>query len=228
MNPPIYHRIFNYDTNLLPNRYLASLEQGVKTIEEAQKRTGATIGYPGWGLIYHLMLSHLDRSREEIIIETGTNHGCTTIILAQALIDSGCDGKVITVELEPDNVEIARRNFDNAGVSSRIDVRCGNSKEVLPEIIEEIDSLRMVFLDASHLFDDVMFEFESVLPKLTDDALVVLDNTYCIAEPKEDQRVNGALKSIEKRYGGNLINLEFVSWYTPGLAIWQKHPNLNP
>jgi hypothetical protein len=25
-------------------------------------------------------------------------------------------------------------------------------------------------------------------------------------------------------YGGNLINFEFVSWYTPGLAIWQKEP----
>ena len=65
-----------------------------------------------------------------------------------------------------------------------------------------------------------------MLPKLTDDALVIFDNTYRIAEEGEDQRVNGALKAVQARHGGNLVNLEFVSWYTPGLAIWQKQAKL--
>ena len=132
MNSPIYHRMFGYDTNLLPNRHLQSLEQGVNTIEEAREHSGATIGYPGWGLIYHLLLSHLDRGREEILIETGTNFGCTTIILAQALIDAGCQGKVITIELDERNVKVAKRNFEEAGVNSRIDLRCGNSRNLFP------------------------------------------------------------------------------------------------
>ena len=214
--------MFGYDTNILPNKHLAKLEQGVNTIEEARKHTGATIGHPGWGLIYHLLLSHLDRDREEIIIETGTNFGCTTIVLAQALIDSGCKGKVITIELEPENVEIAKRNFVEAGVDSRIDIRCGDSKEILAAMTKEIESTRLVFLDASHLYEDVLFEFESLLPKLNDDAIVLFDNTYQIAEHGEDQRVNGALKTIKEKHGGSLINFESVSWYTPGLAIWQK------
>ena len=54
--------------------------------------------------MYHLLLSHLDRDREEIVIETGTNLGCTTILLAQALIDAGCRGKVITIELDEKNI----------------------------------------------------------------------------------------------------------------------------
>ena len=226
MKTPIYHRMFGYATNLLPNRHLAFLEQGVKTIEEARERTGATIGYPGWGRIYHLLLSHLDRDREEILIETGTNYGCTTIILAQALIDSGCQGKVITIELEEKNVEVAKRNFEEAGVHSRIDLRCGNSREILPEVAQEINTTRFAFLDACHLYDDVVGEFEALFPKLVDDALVLFDNTYRIAEENEDQRVNGALKMILNRHGGNLINLEFVSWFTPGLAMWQKTPGL--
>jgi len=61
---------------------------------------------------------------------------------------------------------------------------------------------------------------------LADDALVLFGNTYQIAEDNEDQRVNGALKTILDRHGGNLINLEFISWYTPGLAIWQQVPTL--
>ncbi|MDH5719779.1 MAG: class I SAM-dependent methyltransferase [Spirochaetia bacterium] len=226
MKKPIYHRIFGYNTNLLPNSHLATLESGVKTIDEARKRTGATIGYPGWTLIYNLLLSHLDREREEVIIETGTNMGCTTIVLAQALIDAGCKGKVITVELDTQNIEIAKKNCKKAGVSSFVDFRFGNTTKIMPDIANEINFTRFAFLDASHLYSDVMFEFETIYPCLTDDALVLFDNTYPLAETGEDKRVNGALKAIKKKYGGNLINLEYVSWFTPGLAIWQKQPNL--
>jgi len=214
--------MFGYDTNLLPSRHLQTLEQGVNTIKEARECTGATIGYPGWGLIYHILLSRLDRDREEILIETGTNFGCTTIILAQALIDASCQGKIITIELDERNVKVAKRNFEEAGVNSRIDLRFGNSRGLFPGVAKEINTTRFAFLAACHFYEDVLFEFESLLPKLADDALVLFDNTYQIAEDNEDQRVNGALKTILERHGGNLINLEFVSWYTPGLAMWQK------
>ena len=68
MKPPKFHRMFNYNLRLLPNPHLATLEADVENIEQAREKTGATIGYPGWGLIYHLLLSHLDRSLEEVII----------------------------------------------------------------------------------------------------------------------------------------------------------------
>lgn len=226
MKPPIFHRMFNYNRNLLPNRHLASLEEGVTSIEQARFKTGATIGYPGWGLIYHLLLSHLDREKNEIIVETGTNWGCTTIILAQALIDTESSGRVITFELDPDNVKRAQDNFVKAGVSERVDLHLGNSLHLLPEVLKNHSGIRVALLDASHLYNDVMSEFEIVLPKLSDDALVIFDNTYKIADEHEDQRVNGALKAILEKFGGNLINLEFVSWFTPGLAIWQRKSTL--
>jgi len=226
MKPPVYHRMFGYNVNVIPNRYLASLEQGVETIEEAQKRTGATIGYPGWGLIYHLLLAHLDRKRTEVIVETGTNWGCTTIMLAQALIDAGCQGRVITFELNPENAAKANANLRAAGVSERVEHYLGDSREMLPKALEHERGIRTAFLDASHLYADVQREFEIVLPMLADDALVIFDNTYRISEEGEDSRVNGFLRDIQSKHGGNLINLEFVSWFTPGLAIWQRKPKL--
>ena len=222
MKPPKFHRMFNYNLRLLPNPHLATLEADVENIEQAREKTGATIGYPGWGLIYHLLLSHLDRSREEVIIETGTNWGCTTIILAQALIDSGCEGQVISFELDPSNVLRAQNNLNAANVSHRVTIEGGDSRKTLPKALELKSGIRFAFLDASHLYDDVKLEFETVLPKLAEDALVIFDNTYCIADKGEDQRVNGFLKDMPSKYGGNLINMEFVSWYTPGLAIWQR------
>lgn len=226
MKPPIYHRMFGYNLGLLPNPQLAVLEHGVTTIEQARQKSGATIGYPGWGLIYHLLLSHLDRSREEIIVETGTNWGCTTIVLAQALIDAGCLGRVITFELDPASAAKAKANWLAAGVAERIELLIGDSRENLPKTLAKITGIRIAFLDASHLYKDVKQEFELVLPKLADDALVIFDNTYRIADEGEDQRVNGFMRDMPGLYGGNLINLEFVSWYTPGLAIWQKRAAL--
>jgi len=227
MKSPIYkYRMFGYKKQLLPNAHLASLEEGVTTIEEARKKTGATIGYPGWGLIYNLLLSHLDRDREEIIIETGTNWGCTTIILAQALKDAGCKGCVYTVEIDPKNIEIAKRNVKQAGLQDYVRFFEGSSLDMLPNMIEKAAPCRFAFLDASHRYQDIMGEFGLILPHITDDAIVLFDNTYDRAEPHENKRVNGALKTILVEQGGNLVNLEFVSWSTPGLAIWQKTPNL--
>lgn len=226
MKPPVFRRMFNYDRSLLPNRRLAELEDGVTSIDEARERSGASIGYPGWGLIYHILLSHLDRDREEILIETGSNQGATTIVLAQALIDAGCRGEVLTFELSEENAAIAARNYDLAGVSSRIKMHKGDVKETFGPIIHDLSGVRFAFLDASHFLDDVLFEFTTLLPHLADDALVLFDNTYCIANAREDQRVNGALKKIKSEFGGNLINLENVSWFTPGLAVWQRTPKL--
>ncbi len=223
MKKPKFFRRFDYDRTLLPNAFLAKLED-VEALEQAKEKTGYTIGYPGWNLIYYILLSHLKPDTWNTIIETGTNIGCSTIILAQALKDSQGDGRVYTVELEAENYERAKAHFAQSGVGDLIDARLGDSKEILKQITQEVSGVRTAFLDASHLLDDVLAEFEIIYPHLEADSIVIFDNTYQIAEPHEDQRVFGALHKIQETYGGNLINFEFVSWYTPGMAIWQKTP----
>ncbi len=224
MKPPKFFRRFDYDRRLLANAFLGSLEEHVETLEQAKENTGFTIGYPGWNLIYYILLAHLKPNDVNNIVETGTNQGCSTIMLAQALKDSLGDGRIYTVELLLENYEIAKQNFVHAGVADLIDARLGDSKETLKQLTAELKSIRTAFLDASHLVDDVFSEFEIIYPTLDEDSIVIFDNTYQIAEIGEDPRVFGALHKIKEVYGGNLINFEFVSWYTPGLAIWQKQP----
>lgn len=226
MRKPVFHRMFGYNLALLPNAHLAALEAGIDDIEGARANTGATIGYPGWGLIYHVLLAHLDRAREEILIETGSNQGCTTIVLAQALLDSGCRGKVITFELESENVAKAKANYTQANLAERIEIHQGDVHQTFSPALAPHKGIRFAFLDASHLLRDVIFEFETLLPHLAPDAIVLFDNTYQITEGDEDPRVNGALKQITREHGGNLINFENVSWFTPGLAMWQRTPVL--
>ena len=226
MKNPKYYRRFNYDRKLLPNSHLSRLEEGVETIDDAKLQSGYTTGYPGWGLLYHILLSHLNPDGREFIIETGSNWGCTTIVLAQALVDSGARGSVFSFEIDKENYERAKQNISAAGLTNRVELYLGDSITELRPALRDLSGVRFAFLDASHLYEDVKAEFETILPHLSNDALVIFDNTYGISEGDEDKRVNGFLHDIRSQFGGNLINLEFVSWYTPGLAIWQRSPNI--
>ncbi len=224
MKDPRFYRMYDYDRALLPNKRLRELEADVHDLETARQRTGASIGYPGWGLIYQLALCSLDPDRVNTLIETGTNHGCSSIVLAQALADRGQGGVLHTIEIDAEVAEIARANIQDAGLEAVVQQHVGASREVLPQLLDEITQIDLAFLDGSHAQVDALGEFELVLPKLAAGALVIFDNTYAIAEPHEDQRVYGALNEILTRGEGHVINLPYVSWYTPGVAIWQRAP----
>ena len=222
--------MFDYSRGLLPNSEIARLEALSPDLATARTHTGATLGWPGWSLLYSLVLCHHPRNEPSVIIETGSNFGATTAILAQALLDLGCgDSRVVTFEIDEECAERARSLWTRAGVADMIHLVTGDVREVFEDSLRQFldeRQCRFALLDASHLEADVKYEFETIGPFLADDAVVVFDNTYQIAEIGEDQRVNGFLRSLETNSKGNLVNLPFCSWYTPGIAIWQSDPNL--
>ena len=228
MKPPILStRMFDYNKKLIPNPYLASLEEGITSIEDAKQKSGFTIGYPGWNLLYYSVLCTLRRDAFNVILETGTNIGSSTIVLAQALVDSQLDGCVYSVEIDPDNYTQAVNNLEQAGVAEAVKLYNADSLTFLKEAKFPNNAISYAFLDGCHEQDYVIKEFELVYPYLDYKSVVVFDNTYLISEEVADKRVNGALRHIKQKYGGNLINFENVSWFTPGLAIWQKDPFYN-
>lgn len=222
MRQPKFHRMFDYSRSLLVNDYLRSLEDGVENLEQARTKSGLTIGYPGWNLLYYATLCGLDRERENVIVETGSNLGCSTIVLAQALKDSRLPGHVHTVELVEENYRQARENVVRAGLQDYVTLACGDSVAFLRTLATRVTRVRFAFLDGAHEQDTVVAEFDAIHPLLDDKSLVFFDNTYRIAEPHEDQRVNGALRIITQRFGGSLVNFENTSWFTPGQAVWQR------
>jgi predicted O-methyltransferase YrrM len=220
--PVFQYRITDYDRSIVPSRFIAFLDDGIIDNEDWVSRSGYSLGHPGWGWVYHSILMLLDAERPNVVVETGTNVGSTAILIAQAILDSGRQGVLHTIELDPDVHEEARRRFDLAGVSSVITAYCGDSLQVLPEVVSQVDEIAVAFLDGNHLHDHVVQEFEILADRVRQDGVVIFDNTSLIAEPGEDPRVNGALRTIMSRHGGNLVNFPFCSWYTPGIAIWQR------
>src|SRR6266542_833803 len=104
-------RRFDYDRNLLPNEYLAQLESRTGDLKEAVQTTGMSLGYPAWNLLYYSLLCSIPE-RDPVVVETGTNRGFSSIVMAQALKDSGHPGIVRTVEFDPSLAEVARQNID--------------------------------------------------------------------------------------------------------------------
>jgi len=80
------------------------------------------------------------------ILEIGTLGGYSGIWLARALPSNG---RLVTLEVHPAHAEMARRNFERAGVTSKVDLRIGPALDLLPQIeIEAPGSFDFVFIDA--------------------------------------------------------------------------------
>lgn len=211
MQPPYDYRLFNYDHDLIPNVWLR--EEDAK---EGPNLVGLSIGYPGWGLLYYSVMCHLSAERENNLLEIGTNYGACTIIMAQALIDSKRKGGVFTIEISPVNAEIAQENFYNAGTAYTTELIVGDSRSVFAT--RKFPKIDVAFIDGSHDYEDVRYDFDSVYQILSPDGLVIFDNTLLGG-------VHEALKSIHHQYHGNLIQFPYCSWSPAGMVLWTRSDN---
>jgi predicted O-methyltransferase YrrM len=94
---------------------------------------------PAQGKWLHLLVRMTGARR---VLEIGTLGGYSTIWMARALPEGG---RIVTVEVDPRTAEVARANFDRAGVADRVDLRVGAALDVLPQLEGPFD---LVFIDA--------------------------------------------------------------------------------
>jgi predicted O-methyltransferase YrrM len=121
---------------------------------------------------YHLCRT-IDARR---VVELGTSYGVSTLYLAAAVRDNiragGGSGVVIGTEYEPEKAHAAREHFEEAGLSSFIDLREGDLRETLRQIEGPID-----FVLADIWIPVATPALELVTPHLRPRAVVITDNT---------------------------------------------------
>jgi predicted O-methyltransferase YrrM len=118
----------------------------LKELEETAKRDGL----PSIGPTKAKIISPIIKEyRPTKILEIGTLHGYSAILMADLLDcernDNSC-GELITIEIDKNLVDTARRNIENAGLSKCVKVLCGNALEVIPTL--DGYKFDLVFLDA--------------------------------------------------------------------------------
>jgi len=204
MNPPTDYRMFEYDKRLIPNKWIRQ--------NEGTPAIGLSPGYPAWGLMYYAVMAHMQVDKYNTILEIGTNYGASTIILAQALIDSGRRGRVITIEKDGLAAAAAFDNFKDAGVFDYTEQVICSSNDYWLSHYPTID---IAFIDGSHDCQDVVDDFDNILRHLNIGGLVIFDNTTMGG-------VHDALKAIKVKHGGNFVEFPCCSWSPAGIVFWER------
>ncbi|WP_026877913.1 O-methyltransferase [Jiangella gansuensis] len=98
---------------------------------------------PNQGKMLHL-LARIAGARR--ILEVGTLGGYSTTWLARALPD---DGRLITLEADPDHAAVATDNLARAGFADLVEVRVGQALDTLAQLeAEGAAPFDLVFIDA--------------------------------------------------------------------------------
>lgn len=119
--------------------------------------------------------------RSKRVVEAGTSFGVSTLYLAAAVRDNQVeDGLVIGTEIEPAKAEIARRNFEQAGLSDYIDLREGDLQKTLQDLDGPIDFMLV------DIWEVALPALKLVSPHLRSGAMVVCDNTAIDAAEYRD------------------------------------------
>jgi caffeoyl-CoA O-methyltransferase len=80
------------------------------------------------------------------VLEIGTLGGYSAINLARGMTE---DGTLISLEIDERRAEVARHNVEHAGLGEMVEIRGGDARELLAELVEENEEpFDLVFIDA--------------------------------------------------------------------------------
>lgn len=103
------------------------------------------------------------------ILELGTFTGYSAICLAKGLQD---DGKLITIEIDDELENRARKYFEMAGIQHKTEQRIGSALEIIPTLTETFD---LVFIDAHK--PEYPAYYKAVFGKVKSGGYIIADNT---------------------------------------------------
>lgn len=98
---------------------------------------------PNQGMLLHLLVRAVGARS---VLEIGTLGGYSTTWLARALPE---EGRLISLEVDERHAEVARKNLAAADLAEKVEVRIGDAKALLAELVENGEGpFDFVFIDA--------------------------------------------------------------------------------
>lgn len=133
------------------------------------------------------------------ILEVGTFTGYSALVMAQAMEP---DGTLVACDLSDEWTRVARRYWEEAGVSDRIDLRIGPAADTLAGLLDDghAGTFDMAFIDADKKGLDGYWEH--ALQLLRPGGLVAVDNTLWhgkVADAAVDDVPTRAIRAFNRK-----------------------------
>jgi caffeoyl-CoA O-methyltransferase len=119
------------------------------------------------GIFFSVLLKAI---KARCILEVGTSAGYSTLWFADAMGRSHST-RIVTIEMNPQKVEWALKNFKEAGLDKMIEIKQGIALDLLHKLKGKFD---FVFLDADK--ENIIRYFDIVLPMLRIGGIIAADN----------------------------------------------------
>jgi predicted O-methyltransferase YrrM len=173
------------------SRYLKEAAQVVEEVRNRfQTRVINTEGYPAWpmsnfGLLFLYSLTRIQRP--QVVLETGVGHGASSAVLTQAMRANG-SGKLYSIDLPNAKYPMSSGIISDSmgametgwlvsdSLKSYWTLVLGESRQKLPELLEQVASVDFFIHDSEHTYQAMMFEYTSVWPHLSRGGFLISDD----------------------------------------------------
>ncbi|PID99511.1 methyltransferase [Candidatus Saccharibacteria bacterium] len=191
MKEDIFEKVDNYLAGLfsLEDDILIKTEESIRENGMPEHSVSANQGQ------FLFLLAKMCSAKR--IIEVGTLGGYSTIWLGRALDGTG---KLTSIEIDPNFANVARKNIQNAGLESTVEIITGDALKTLNELSDGgSETVDLFFMDADK--PNYVAYFEWALRHARTGSLIVADNVVrdgkVLDENSKDEKVVGVRKYIE-------------------------------
>jgi predicted O-methyltransferase YrrM len=152
---------------------------------------------PGWVMLDDALFLYwlVRQAKPRMIVQTGVCNGLSAAFMMLALVKNGPEGRLRAIDLPP-VFDPADPAWTVAGTvygvivpegktsgwlipdayRERFEVWNGDAKDLLPKLVDSVDSIDFFFHDSDHTYDHMMFEFHEAKRKLAKGGLLVSDD----------------------------------------------------
>jgi cephalosporin hydroxylase len=140
--------------------------------------------------------------KPDLILETGTLKGGSALLWAMFLEHANPDGRVLTIDLQPQAFEARKRPL----AQERIDFLYGSS--TAPEIVEQVHRMAegkrvLAILDSSHTRDHVLDELEAYHDLIPVGSYIIVQDGAVCGHPVDADPCPGPYEAVEEFLAGN-------------------------
>nr|AIA18740.1 Methyltransferase domain protein [uncultured bacterium] len=179
-----YGQVEGLRRKLLRNEAILEIEDfgAGSTISKTKQRSVADITRHSakskkWAQLLFRMVNYYQPKN---ILELGTSMGISTAYMSLA----NTKARVITAEGSAAVAAQARRNFQSLQLSS-IEQVVGNFDDTLPDILNTVSPLDLVFIDGNHRYEPTVRYFNQLLPHLNATSVVIFDDIHWSPEMEQ-------------------------------------------